>query len=146
MVRVLRGGRPVYSRGVLPTIITSPTDGRHRLWDPRAEDFVGVWEPDQLELAKKAMARIKPRRRAAAPAATKRVEGPFLMRPRAEAFLPVNPDIPYAQEFSHGWLVWNPLTRAWTGRTGLGAMTRAGARRTLASVAAKMNNGEARGR
>jgi len=136
---------------VVPSIITSPTDGRHRLWDPRAEDFVGVWEPGERHLAEKAMARLKPRRASrtpaapAAPAAPARVEGPFQMRRRAEAFLPVDPDRPYAQEFSHGWLVWNPLTRAWTGRAGLGALTRGGAERTLAAVAARMNGG-ARGR
>ncbi len=124
-------------------LITSPTDGRHRLWDPRAEDFVGVWEPGERHLAEKAMRRLKPRPKREPTSAPKRalVEGPFEMRSRDDAFLPVDPSRPYAQQFSHGWLVWNPLTRAWTGRAGLGALTRVGAERTLAAVAARMNGG-----
>ena len=132
-----------------PSIITSPSDGRHRLWDPSAEDFVGVWEPEERHLAEAALRKAASRHQSAArrraPTEPTRVVGPFEMRARSDALRPVDPSRPFAQQFSHGWLAWNPITRSWVSRKGLGAMTRREAERELNAIAERMNGG-ARGR
>ncbi len=125
-----------------PVLITSPTDGRHRVYDPVRDQYVGPWEPDRIDLAQRELRRITARVKARAAKAAKappHVVGPFVMRTRAEALTPADTSRPFAQEFAHGWLVWNPVTQAWTGRPGLGAFRFEEVGPALERVAQRMN-------
>lgn len=94
-----------------PTIITSPTDHRHRVFD--GDKIVAIYEPHEGADAEAHLAKLQPKpRRRAAP----ETRGDFALEltaapvSRASAATPTAADINrvHLQKFSDGYRVWHP--------------------------------------
>lgn len=94
-----------------PSLITSPTDHRHRVFD--GEKIVAIYEPHEHEAANAHLAQLQPKaRRRAAPAAREGFALELTAAPvsRASAATPAAADVDrvHLQKFSDGYRVWHP--------------------------------------
>jgi hypothetical protein len=94
-----------------PSIITSPTDHRHRVHD--GDKIVAIYEPHESADAEAHLAQLQPKaRRRAAPAAREGFALELTAAPvsRASAATPAAADVDrvHLQKFSDGYRVWHP--------------------------------------